>query len=360
MNRETIPMRKESLQFLQDLIAAPSPSGFEQPAQRVVRARMEQFADEIVTDVHGNVRCVKNPEHPFRVMLAGHVDQIGFIVRYINDDGYIYVSSIGGVDASIVPGSRVLIHGMNGPVPGVFGRTAIHLLTSEERGKKLELDKLFIDIGAKDREAAETLVAVADPVTFDAPFQELDGDLVAAAGFDDKMGTFVCMEALRILADREIDCGLYAVSTVQEEIGLRGATTSCYCVDPVAGIAVDVTHASDYPGCDKTKQGDVKIGGGPVIARGPNINPCMGELLEETAEEKSISVHVEAAARGTGTDANVMQLSRAGVATGLVSVPNRYMHTPVEVLSLADLENAAKLVAETVAKIHPGMDFTPM
>ncbi len=353
-------MRKESLQFLKDLIAAPSPSGFEQPAQRVVRARMEQFADEIITDVHGNVRCVKNPDQPFRVMLAGHVDQIGFIVRHINDDGFIYASAIGGIDASIVPGSRVLIHGKDGPVPGVFGRTAIHLLKAAERGKKLDLDKLFIDIGAEDREAAEKLVSVADPVTFDAPFQELDRDLVAAAGFDDKMGTFVCMEAMRLLADREIDCGLYAVSTVQEELGLRGARTSAYGIDPAAGIAVDVTHASDYPGCDKTKQGDVKVGGGPVIVRGPNINPVIGEMLQQTAEEKGISVHVEAAARGTGTDANVMQLSRAGVATGLVSVPNRYMHTPVEVVSLADLENAAKLVAETVATLNANVDFTPM
>lgn len=353
-------MRKESLQFLKDLIAAPSPSGFEQPAQRVVRARMEQYADEITTDVHGNVVCVKNPDHPFRVMLAGHVDQIGFIVRHINDDGFIYVSAIGGIDASIVPGSRVLIHGKDGPVPGVFGRTAIHLLKSEERGKKLDLDKLFIDIGAKDRDAAQERVSVADPVTFDAPFQELDRDLVAAAGFDDKMGTFVCMEALRILSDRKIACGLHAVSTVQEEIGLRGAQTSCYCINPQAGIAVDVTHASDYPGCDKTKQGDIKLGGGPVIARGPNINPVMGEMLQKTADEKGISVHVAAAARGTGTDANVMQLTRAGVATGLVSVPNRYMHTPVEVISLSDLENAAKLVAETVAKLSEDVDFTPM
>mgnify|MGYP001156059538 CR=1 FL=1 len=352
-------MRKESLQFLKDLIAAPSPSGFEQPTQRVVRGRMEELADEVGTDVHGNVICVKNPDHQFRVMLAGHVDQIGFIVRHINDDGYVYASAIGGIDAGIVPGSRVLVHGENGPVPGVFGRTAVHLLKSEERGKKLDLDKLFIDIGAKDKEAAEKLISVADPVTFDAPFQELDRDLVAAAGFDDKMGTFVVMEALRILADRKIDCGLYAVSTVQEEIGLRGARTSAYGIDPQAGIAVDVTHASDYPGCDKTKQGDIKIGEGPVIARGPNINPVIGRILQETADEKGISTHVIAAARGTGTDANIMQLTRAGVATGLVSVPNRYMHTPVEVISLSDLENAAKLVAETVAKLNEDLDFTP-
>ncbi len=354
-------MRKESLQFLKDLIAAPSPSGFEVPAQRVVRARMEEYADEVRTDVHGNVMCIKNPDHPLRVMLAGHCDQIGFIVRYINDDGYIYFAPIGGADPAVVVGARVIIHGSDGPVLGVIGRKPIHLLSDSERKKPtLEMDKFFIDIGAEDKEAAEKLVSIADPITFQADFQELDRDLCVAAGFDDKIGTFVCMEALRILADRTIDCGLWAVSTVQEELGLRGAQTSCYCINPTAGIAVDVTHASDYPGCEKTRQGDVKMGKGPVIVRGPNINPKIGEMLIETAEEKKIAYQIEAAARGTGTDANVMQLSREGVATGLVSVPNRYMHTPVEVISLSDLENAARLVAETVAKISEDVDFTPM
>lgn len=353
-------MRKESLQFLKDLLAAPSPSGFEQPAQRVVRKRMEQYADETRTDVHGNVICIKDPDHPLRVMLAGHCDQVGFMVRHINDDGYVYFAAIGGVDPTVVVGHRVLIHGRSGPVPGVIGRTAVHLLKSEDRGKKVELEKLFIDIGAEDKEAAETLVGLADPITFDVDFTELDRDLAAAQGFDDKTGTYVCMEALRLLADRDIDCGLYAVSTVQEEIGLRGARTSAFGIDPVAGIAVDVTHATDYPGAEKTRAGDVKIGGGPVIARGANINPVLGGMLQETAEDKSIDCQIDAAPRGTGTDANIIQMTRDGVATALVSIPNRYMHTPVEIVSLADLENAAKLVAATVAKINEDVDFTPM
>ncbi|MEA3403577.1 MAG: M42 family metallopeptidase [Armatimonadota bacterium] len=353
-------MRKESLQFLKDLIAAPSPSGFEQPAQRVVRSRMADHADEIRTDVHGNVICIRNPDHPLRVMLAGHCDQIGFIVRHINDEGYIYFAAIGGADPPIVVGSRVTIHSADGPVLGVIGRKPIHLLRGEERTKpKLEIEKMFIDIGAEDKEAAEKLVSIADPITFQADFQELDRDLRVAAGFDDKTGTFVVMEALRVLAKRDIDCGLYAVSTVQEEVGLRGARTSCYGIDPAAGIAVDVTHASDYPGCEKTRQGDIKIGQGPVIVRGPNINPVIGAMLQDTAEEKNIPYVVQAAPRGTGTDANIMQLTREGVATGLVSIPNRYMHTPVEIVSLSDLENAAKLVAETVAKINEDVDFTP-
>ena len=354
-------MRAESLQFLKDLIAAPSPSGFEQPAQRVVRARMEQYADEISTDVHGNVMVVKNPDHPLRVMLAGHCDQVGMMVQHITDEGYIHFVAIGGVDPVIIIGTRVVIHAAKGPVLGVIGRKPIHLLTPEERSNpKLSLDKLFIDIGAKDLKAARKRVTLADPITFQADFQELDRDLVAAAGFDDKMGTFVCMEAFRLLARRRLDCGLYAVSTVQEEVGLRGARTACYGIDPVVGIAVDVTHASDYPGCEKARQGDIKIGAGPTIAIGPNINPMVGKMLVETAEQKKIPHQLDPAPGGTGTDANAMQISRAGVAAGLVSVPNRYMHTPVEVISLSDLENAAKLVAETVARINPDVDFTPL
>jgi len=354
-------VRRESLQFLKDLIAAPSPSGFEQPAQAVVRERMAPYADEIRTDVHGNVIVIKNPQAEPRVMLAGHCDQVGFMVQHISEEGYLSFAAIGGADPVIVAGARVIIHNERRPVLGVVGRKPIHLLTPEERTKPtVALDKMFIDIGAKDRKAAEKLVALADPITYQADFQELDRDLVVAAGFDDKMGTFVCMEAFRMLARRKLECGLFAVSTVQEELGLRGARTSAFGIDPLVGIAVDVTHASDYPGCDKSQQGEMKVGEGPAIALGPNINPVVGKLLVRTAKEKKIAHQIDPAPRGTGTDANAIQINRAGVAAGLVSVPNRYMHTPVEVISLSDLEGAAKLVAETVAQITPRLDFTPM
>ncbi len=354
-------MRKESLQFLKDLIAAPSPSGFEQPAQAVVRERMAQYADEIRTDVHGNVMAIKNPDAEPRVMLAGHCDQVGMMVQHINDEGYLSFRAIGGVDPVIVVGTRVIIHNERGTVLGVIGRKPIHVLTPEERTKpQLELNRMFIDIGAKDKKAAEKLVALADPITYQADFQELDRDLVVAPGFDDKMGTFVIMEALRTLARRKLGCALYAVSTVQEEIGLRGARTSAFGIDPQVGIAVDVTHASDYPGCDKAKQGDIKIGEGPTIAIGPNINPVLGKMLVATAKEKKIPHQIDPAPGGTGTDANAIQVSRAGVAAALVSVPNRYMHSPVEIICLSDLANAAKLVAETVARIDGEVDFTPM
>ncbi len=353
-------MRKESLAFLESLMTTPSPSGFEQPVQRLVRETVSEWADEVRTDVHGNVIAVKNPGAEPRVMLAGHCDQIGFMVQHITDEGYVHFSAIGGVDTALVPGSRVHIWTKDGPVLGVVGRKAIHLMKPEERKKgEVELNKLWIDIGAKSKKEALKRVQIGDPITFDLRMDRLSGDLVTAPAFDDKSGAFVVMEVLRRLRRRKIDCSLHSVSTVQEEVGLRGATTSAYGINPLVGIAVDVTHASDYPGADKSLTGEVKLGEGPTIARGANINPVVFDLLVQTADDKKIPYQLEAAPRATGTDANVMQISRAGVAAGLVSIPNRYMHTQVEVVSLRDLENAAKLLAETVVRIDEKMDFTP-
>ncbi len=353
-------MRKQSLQFLSNLMAVPSPSGFEQPAQQVVREYVADFADEVRTDVHGNVIAAKNPDGFPRVMLAGHCDQIGFMVQYINDNGFINFASIGGVDVAVVPGTRVLIHTKDGPLVGVIGRKPIHLLTPEERTKpKLELKKMWIDIGAKDKKAAEKIVQPGDPITFELGLHHLQGDLVTGAGFDDKVGVFVVMETLRLLADKKIECALFSVATVQEELGLRGAKTSAFGIDPQVGIAVDVTFASDHPEADKTLAGEIKLGSGPVIARGPNINPPLHELIVAAAEAEKIPWQPEPAPRGTGTDANAMQITRAGVAAALVSIPDRYMHTPVEIVSLKDLENAARLLAATIASIKPDTDFIP-
>lgn len=354
-------MRPESLAFLKDIIQTPSPSGFEQPVQRLVREYASQFADEISTDVHGNVIAVKNPGGYPRVMLAGHCDQIGMMLTHISEDGYLYFAAIGGIDAAVVPGLPLCVHGRQGCVPGVVGRKAIHLMKPEERDKaRHDLADLWIDIGAKNKEEALKLVQVGDPVTFALTFQPLQQDLVAAPGFDDKVGSFVVMEALRLLSGKKLKCALYAVSTVQEELGLRGARTSAYGVDPQVGIAVDVTHGSDYPGGDPKRTGEVKLGAGPTICRGPNINPILRELLETNADKKKLPWQIEPEPRATGTDANAIQISRAGVATALVAIPNRYMHTPVEVISLADLDSAAQIIAEGVAKIKPDTDFTPL
>ena len=347
--------------FFKKLTDSPSPSGFEQPAQRVWREYVRPHVDEVRTDVMGSSwGVVRGPDRP-RVMLAGHVDEIGLMVRYIDDQGFLYFAPIGGVDAHLLPGQRVWVHGRQGPVLGVIGRKPIHLLEQDERTKVAKIKDLAVDIGARDREGAEARVAVGDPMTFAVGMERLVDDRVASRGLDDKMGSFVVAEVLRRVAERRADlrCSVYGVSTVQEEVGLRGARTSAFGIDPDVGICVEVTFASDHPGVDKKSLGDIQVGRGPVLSRGANINPRVFELLREAAREEGIDIQVEAAPRATGTDANVMQLSRSGVATGLVQVPLRYMHTPSEVLSLSDLEGAVGLLAAFLLKVGPETDWIP-
>lgn len=352
-------MDKDALAFLQKLVTTPSPSGFEQAAQRLMRERMTPFADEVRTDVHGNVIAALNAGAQLRVMLAGHIDEIGLMVRHITDEGYLYVAAIGGLDPVVAVAQRVLVHAARGPVPGVVGRKAIHLTDPKERGKATKLYKAWIDIGAKNRKDAEKVVAIGDPVTFDVGFGLLRNGLATARAFDDRMGAFVVAETLRKLKDKRLKVAVFGVSTVQEEIGARGARTSCYGVDPQAGIAIDVGHATDTPEVDKTRAGDFRCGAGPIIARGANINPVLFKLMLEAARAARIAVQIEGAPGSTGTDANVIQISRAGVATGLVSVPCRYMHSPCEVISLKDLDAASSLLAALIARLPASVDFTP-
>lgn len=352
-------MREQSWTFLEKMLNTPSPSGFEQPVQAVVREYAAEFADEVRTDVHGSVIAARNPDAPVRVMLAGHCDQIGLMVQHVDDDGMIRFSSIGGMDATIAVGAQLTVYGPKGPVPGVVGRKAIHLMTEEERKGGLQLKDLWLDIGAKDRKEALKLVEIGDPVTYRLGATRLQQDFVAAPGLDDKVGVYVVMEALRLIPKTKLKCGVFAVSTVQEEIGLRGARTSAFGIDPHAGIAVDVTHATDYPAADKNVTGEVKLKAGPTVARGANVNPPLRAIIVKAATEKNIPYQNQPAPGGTGTDANAIQINRAGVAAALISIPNRYMHTAVEVVSLADLDNAAKLIAETLTRIDEGTDFTP-
>ncbi len=352
-------MNKKSLAFLKALLEAPSPSGFEQPAQKVWREYVGSYADRIETDVHGNCIAIKNKKGDPRVLLAGHCDELGFMVNYIADDGYIYFRTIGGFDLNIIPGRRVYIHSRKGPVLGVTGKKAIHVMTAKEREKTMEIQDLWIDIGAKDKKEAESLVAVGDPITYTTAFEELRGDLAISRGFDDKAGSFAVGEALKLLAEENFKAAVYSVSTVQEEVGLRGAYTSAFGVDPKVGIAVDVTHATDHPDMDKRRVGDIKLGGGPAICRGANINPVVERMLIQVAEDEKIPYQIEGEPGGTGTDANAIQLTRSGVATGLIGIPLRYMHTAVEVVSLKDVENVAKLLAAFVKRVDDGVDFTP-
>lgn len=351
-------MQKEPFAFLKAIEETPSPSGFEQPVQRLIAKRMKPFADVIRTDVHGNLIVGLNPEGSPRVMLAGHTDQIGLMVKYIDENGYIFCVQIGGIDASVMPGSRVTVHATGGPIDGIIGRKPVHLMKAEERGQKSELRDMWVDLGLPMKDVKK-LVSVGDPITFRLGLDKLGKDYITSPGLDNKAGAWVVMEALRRVSSRKIGCALFAVATVQEEIGVRGATTAGYGVDPDVGIAVDVTHATDYPDLDKRTAGDVKMAAGPTITVGANCNPRLTELLISTAKAKRIPYQLEGHPSATGTDARAIQTTRGGVATALVSIPNRYMHTQVEMCNLTDLENAAKLLAETVAKITRRTNFTP-
>ncbi len=356
-------MRKESLKFLEKLLDAPSPSGYEQPAQRVFRDYVAPFCDELTTDVMGNVfaRVAGQGENLPRVMVVGHTDEIGLQVKYVDDKGFLYFAAVGGVDAHLTPGKRVNVHTANGPLPGVIGKKPIHLMDTKDRETVVKLEAQYIDIGASDKEEAQKLVRVGDAVTFAGSFTRLHGDRVASRGFDDKAGCFVVAEVLRLVkaSGRKLNLDLYGVSSVQEEIGLRGGTTSSYSVNPDVGICVEVDFATDQPDVEKKHNGEVGLGKGPILARGANINPRLFELLCETAESEKLAIQHTASPRATGTDANVMQISRGGVATALVKIPLRYMHTPVETVALSDLENAAKLIVATLERITSRDEFVP-
>lgn len=352
-------MDTASFEFLRRLLETPSPSGFEEPVQRVVREYVAGFADEIRTDLHGNLIAVRNPNAPVRLMLAGHCDQIGMLVQHIDAEGYIYPIPIGGWDPQVLLGQRMTVWSASGPVAGVIARKPIHLLTEEERRQVPKFKDLWIDIGAKNQEDAASVVRIGDPVTLELGLHRLRNNLAYATAMDDKAGLWVVLEAFRRIPAERLRCALFAVSTVQEEIGLRGAKTSTFGIDPHVGIAVDVTHATDCPTIDKKQEGDIKLGAGPVIYRGPNMNPHVVDRLIDVARQAGLPVQLAASGRATGTDANTMQISRAGVATGLVSIPNRYMHSPVETISLDDIDRAADLLAGFAASLGPEDDFRP-
>jgi len=354
-------MNENDFKFFKELIEAPSPSGFEQPAQRVIREALADVADDVRTDVMGNVVAhVKGPQGAPRLMLAGHCDEIGFMVKYVDDQGYLFFAPIGGVDAHLVPGQRVTVHTSGGPIAGVVGKRPIHQIEVKDRETVVPFKSQFIDIGCSSKDEAVKLVSIGDPVTFRVGVERLQGTRLTSRAFDDKMGAFIVAQVLReVRRQNRMTVDLHGVSTVQEEVGLRGGATSAYGVQPDIGIAVEVGFASDYPGADHKDLGEVSLGKGPVIARGPNINPVLFDLLKKTAEEENIPCQIMGIPRATGTDANVMQLVHGGVATALISIPLRYMHTPVEVLDWVDLEGAVKLLSALCSRINKDHSFVP-
>ena len=293
------------------------------------------------------------------VMIAAHMDEVGLMVTYISEEGFLSVAAVGGVDAAILPGMRVDVHTKQGTLRGVVGRKPIHLISPDERKNVTALDDLVIDLGMSAKHVKKA-VSIGDVITYGVGFEDFGDGMAVSRGFDDKMGVYIAVRVLEELAKAGGASGDYiCAATVQEEIGLRGGTTSAYGVHPDIAIALDVTHATDYPGIDPTKYGKLACGEGPVIARGPNINPVVFDRLKAAAKKAKVSVQIEAEPRVTGTDAAAMQIQRGGKATGLVSVALRYMHTPTEVIALKDLEACVKLLVQFILDLDEEVTFVP-
>ncbi|MBT8337933.1 MAG: M42 family metallopeptidase [Gemmatimonadetes bacterium] len=348
--------------FLRRLLDAPGPSGFEVRPARVWRAEAETFAESVAVDVNGNSTAAVRRQGSPRVMMAGHVDEIGLQVTHIDEEGYLYVDEIGGWDAQVLVGQRVKILSRNGDIVGVVGKKAIHLIQPDERSKASRTRDLWVDVGAPDRDAVlEMGLRVGDPMVLDQGMIELAGDRIASRAIDNRIGAFVVLEALRLLAEDPAEAGAFAVATAQEEIGYQGggARSSAFALQPDVALVVDVTFSTDVPDVPKKELGEHKVGGGPVLSRGSAAHPVVFERLVEVADAEGIPYSLQASPRATRTDADGIHLTRAGVPTGLVSVPNRYMHSPNEVVSMGDLEHTARLLAAFVRSLDQETDFTP-
>jgi len=352
-------MREQSLEFLRTLVNTPSPVGHETRGQRVWLDYAQKYAEETFSDAYGNCVAVLNKGGSPRLMMAGHADEIAMAVNYITDQGFIYVRRMGGIDAAITRAQRVTIHTPKGPVKGVVGNVAPHLMKEEKDPKPPKIHDIFIDIGVSSREDAEKVVRVGDPITLVDEFDILRGDLAVARAFDNRIGTFSVIEALRLLKESKtkLQAEVCAVSNVQEEVGLLGARQIAYSLKPDAALVVDVTHATDYPNVNKPQHGDIRIGSGPAITHGGCNHPEMVARLEQIARTKRIPLQHEAMSSTSGTDTDAIFWTRGGIASALISLPNRYMHSPVEVVSLKDLEMIPQLLAGFAASLKKGEQF---
>ncbi|MGB0793286.1 MAG: M42 family metallopeptidase [Opitutales bacterium] len=345
-------------EFLVDLLNARSPTGHEYEAQAVVDRQVEPVVDEYRKDTMGNRFATVNPNGDPSILFTGHIDELGLIVTYINEKGFVYFDTLGGHDKSMISGRRVSILTRNGIVKGVTGKRAIHLMTAEDRKKVPQTHEIWIDLGVQSKEEAEALVRIGDCAVYDQSFELVRGSVGVARAFDDKAGAYAVLEAVRRLSKGKLAAKVTAAATTQEEIGTRGAMTAAFSENPDFAIAVDVGHATDSPDCDPRKYGSFKQGGGPIICRGPNINPVIFERIVEVAEKHTIPYQLEADPRPTGTDARAIQVAQAGIATGLLSIPLRYMHTPSEMVDLEDIEHTVQLlvaVARSLKKDERGI-----
>lgn len=354
-------MNIKSKEFLNTLLTTPSPSGYEQKIRKVWMDEMEDYAHEVKIDLHGNVIASLTGKDSPKIMLSGHMDELGFQIRYIDKNGFVFFNQLGGFDVGLIPGRKVRIHTKNGDILGVTGKKAVHLLKKKERQKAVKPENLYIDIGAKDKEEAEELVEIGDPITYDPNFEELRNGIYTSRAFDDKIGSFIVAEVMKNIFKQkdEFNASLFSVSSCQEEVGIRGAKTSAYGINPDIGIAVDVTNVSDTPDANEQRIGEIKLNAGCTINRGPNINPKVFEILKKVADENDIDYQVEASSHPTGTDANVIQVTKSGVAAGLLGIPCRYMHSYTEVISMQDTEAVIDILTQFCLHVDENIDFTP-
>ena len=351
-----------NVDFLKKLLDTPGPSGFEAAPARVWREEVKRFADDVRADVHGNSVGVINGKGAPRLMLAGHIDEIGVQITHIDDDGFLFFAGIGGWDSQVLVGQRVVLTGPKGAVSGVIGKKAIHVMKADERDKVSKIVDLWIDIGATTKAEALDRVRVGDAGVLAAQVQEFPKGRIVSRSIDNRIGAYVVAEALRLLAkDKPKHASVHAVATTREEIAWSGggARTSAVDINPDVALVVDVTHATDYPGAEKKLTGDHKVGGGPVLSRGSAVSPLVFDILVECAEREKIPYTMQAAPSDTGTDADAIYNSLRGIPTGLISVPNRYMHSPNEMVALEDLERAARLLAAFARKLSPETSFIP-
>jgi endoglucanase len=342
--------------LLDKLLRVPGPSGYEAPAAEAWR-EAASFASVSSDGIGSSVARIG--EGGPLLAVIGHIDEIGLVIRHIDEKGFLWFAPIGGWDPQILVGQRVQVQGPEGPVPGVVGRKPLHLLDAEARKKVVEMKALHIDIGAADRDAAAAMVRVGDPVVIDSEPQHLSGGRLVSRSMDNRLGAYVALEALRRCHERGLEgSSLAAIAAVQEEIGLFGARTSTFAVQPDLAVVVDVTHATDAPGIDEKELGSHALGSGPVIYRGATLSPRVFELMVAAAEKAGIEHTVGATGNSTGTDADAVQFARSGVPTGLVSIPLRYMHSPVELVDLADLEATVELIAAFAGGLDDQIDLS--
>jgi len=350
-------MRKDSLEFLRSILNAPTPSGYESPGQKLWCQYARKFADEVHTDAYGNAVAVLNPKGDPKIMLDSHMDEIGLMIRYIDDKGFIYFQRIGGVDPGLIRAKRVNIHAAKGIVRGVIGAPPIHLAERDKEAKVPKLHESFIDIGAKSRDEALKKVALGDPITFSDEFELLNDHIAVARAMDNRAGSFAIVEALRLVSAGKPKAAVYAAAAVQEEVGLIGAQMNVVNVKPDAAVAVDVTHATDVPAIDVKQHGEVKLGKGPCLSIGRENHPAMLERFRKVAKAKRIELQYETFSTTGGTDAMAIYKANGGVPSQLISIPNRYMHTTVEVLDLNDLDATVELIAAFCLDVKKGERF---